>query len=342
MENDNIIGLPVKPPPPNNSGRKIGLSNPRKKQLAKSTENFFSPKKNESHEFFSDDSESDLDYRFELNEPPLQDEGTSTENSQNSSFESSNPLLNLRREYASLLETIKQQKIKFSSQNQTKLNADIKYLRDSIYYMNTSINHLASQASLNQGIIDQMKQPQDYSIKCNEISKHEVKLFTLSYEQIDLLRNAISFSTDKSFADNVNTVLSEKEEELQKLQGMKEDLMAEITDLKEKFIAQSEFINKQKFKQETAKFNDIILKNYRENLQNIRDFSDLGLLDLKDDPPARRNPQTIKKNPLKPIISFPKVGGPAKMRTASLQPMGRLNSLNTDRTVFGEPSDDDI
>ncbi|EAX87158.1 hypothetical protein TVAG_151490 [Trichomonas vaginalis G3] len=319
---------PVKPPQPKFENQNMSISNPRKKYLTRSSENFFSPKKEEVLSSSSEEDE-DMDFKFELNELekkynvyPSSDEDNENEE------EEVDRLLQLRREYTRLVSELKEQKQKISAQNQTKLNADVKYMREMIFFMNKSIDHQISQTNLNKGILNQMKQPNDYSIKLNEISKQSVKIFSLAYEQIDLLRGIIERSSNKSFVENVNIVLSEKEDELQKLQEQKEELAAELADLKEKFTAQSEFIQKQKFKRETSKFEEQLMKDYRENLQNIRDFSNLALTEIVTPPSfAKRSAPTTRKSTAKPIISFPKVGQQNKIRNVSLPPFTKLQGF---------------
>ena len=155
-------------------------------------------------------------------------------------------------------------------QNQTKLNADISYLRQMMKSIHANVD------TQNMQINDMKKTLENYVIPHqdnNFLSK--IRDFKNKEEQyinyqIEIMCTILNKCVDEKFKEEASSILANKTNELEKLMDEKETLLNELSMLEDQFLKQDQFINDQKYKQDKKLLKARLVKQYYKDMKNIQ------------------------------------------------------------------------
>ena len=209
----------------------------------------------------------DHESTFQIHKPHSNDFQTQKETETELSYESF--LLDIKTQLSDLDDKLKIAKNECTQQNQIKLSADIHYLREMMNCIKTNIKTTQIKNNDIKKKLDILSIPPNYADSMSRLTKNSKKKQQYVFDQIEALCHIIENCSNENFKECASSTLADKTRELQQVLDQKENLLAELSLLRDQFAKQEDFVIQQIYQQNKRNMKRKLIRQYYEDMQTI-------------------------------------------------------------------------
>ena len=179
-------------------------------------------------------------------------------------------LIDIKMTLSDLNDKINSLKNECSTQNQTKLNADISYLRQMMKSIRANVDTQNMHINDMKYELETLVVPPQYDESLSRLRNMKNVQEQCVYTQIESMCKMLDKCEDEKFKEDASLLLARKTSELQKVMDEKTTLINQLSVLQDQFLKQDQFINEQKYKQDKRLMKKRLIKQYYKDMQNIQ------------------------------------------------------------------------